>query len=30
LQIARAHYAKDIGDFLPFAEIDAFVAHYIR
>ena len=30
LQIAYAHYGKDIGDFLPFSEIDAFVAHYIR
>lgn len=30
LQIARAHYGRDIGDFLPFAEIDDFVAHYIR
>jgi thioredoxin-dependent peroxiredoxin len=30
LRIASAHYAKDIGDFLPFAEIDSFVAHYIR
>jgi peroxiredoxin len=30
LHIARAHYAKDIGDFLPFSEIDAFVAQYIH
>jgi peroxiredoxin len=30
LQIARAHYGKDIGDFLPFPEIDDFVAQYIR
>ena len=30
LQIAKAHYGKDIGDFLPVAEIDDFVAHYIR
>jgi peroxiredoxin Q/BCP len=30
LQIARAHYGKDIGDFLPFSEIDAFVLQYIQ
>jgi hypothetical protein len=30
LQIARAHYGKDIGDFLPFPAIDDFVAHYIH
>jgi peroxiredoxin len=30
LQIARTHYGNDIGDFLPFAEIDDFVAHYIH
>jgi peroxiredoxin Q/BCP len=30
LQIARAHYGKDTGDCLPFADIDAFVRRYIR
>ena len=30
LQIARAHYSKDTGDFLPFSEIDSFVLQYIR
>jgi peroxiredoxin Q/BCP len=30
LQIARAHYGRDAGDFLPFAEVDDFVARYIR
>jgi thioredoxin-dependent peroxiredoxin len=30
LQIARAHYGKDTGDFLPFSEIDTFVLQYIR
>jgi thioredoxin-dependent peroxiredoxin len=30
LHIARAHYGKDTGDFLPFSEIDHFVLHYMR
>jgi thioredoxin-dependent peroxiredoxin len=30
LQIARAHYGKDAGHFIPFADLDDFVAHYIR
>jgi peroxiredoxin len=30
LHIARAHYGKDTGDFLPFWEIDAFVFQYAR
>jgi hypothetical protein len=30
LQIARAHYGKDTGDFLPFSDIDSFVLQYIR
>ncbi len=30
LHIARAHYAKDPGDFMPFSEVDAFVLQYIR
>jgi hypothetical protein len=30
LQIARAHYGTDAGHFIPFMELDAFVAHYIR
>ena len=30
LPIARAHYGKDTGDFLPFTEIDAFVFQYAR
>jgi peroxiredoxin Q/BCP len=30
LQIAHAHYGKDAGHFIPLADLDAFVAHYIR
>jgi len=30
LQIARAHYGKDTGDFLPFSEIDTFVEQYVH
>jgi len=30
LTIARAHYGTDIGDFLPFSELDAFVLQYIH
>jgi thioredoxin-dependent peroxiredoxin len=30
LQVARAHYGKDTGDFLPISEIDQFVLQYMR
>ena len=30
LPIARAHYGRDTGDFLPFGEIDAFVCQHAR
>jgi peroxiredoxin len=30
LQVARAHYGRDAGHFLPFAEVDQFVAQYIH
>jgi len=30
LEIARAHYGRDPGDFLPISEIDQFVLQYMR
>jgi peroxiredoxin len=30
LQIARAHYGRDTGDFLPFSAIDDFVLQYVQ